>query len=112
MEVVVSMGQANLDTEEVRGSSPPGPTTSNLRFISTCDFLPVLWLVGRQNRHLTSGPKRSHFPFFRATVLVICINCVSSIESRALGSLDLAASVIRFNSWIRFRCLLPPFNSA
>jgi hypothetical protein len=26
MKVVVGMGQANLDTEEVRGSSPPGPT--------------------------------------------------------------------------------------
>jgi len=31
MEVVVGTGQANLDTEEVRGSSPPGPTIHLLR---------------------------------------------------------------------------------
>src|SRR2546430_17604563 len=81
------------DTEEVDGSSPFGPTISSLRRIFYLCFV----VTPHQVHHLTSGPKRSHFPSFPTTLRLICMNAVSSMESRALGSLDLAASVIRFS---------------
>ena len=54
-----------------------------LPIFSRADFQPVISYLccdswAAPNRHLTSGPKRSYFSFFRATVLVICINCVES----------------------------------
>lgn len=60
------------------------------------------WKYCHQDRHLTSGPKRSHLPFFRATVRATCRNAVSSIESRSFRSVDLAASLIRFKSSMIF----------
>jgi hypothetical protein len=87
----------------IRPRLPGSPFLANFR---AADDPPAIDYSGENtavtDRHLTLRPERSHLSFFRATVRVICMSAVSSIESRSFRSLDLAASLIRFTSSMIF----------
>jgi hypothetical protein len=69
------------NTEVVENAHPVNPANT-LKCVNG-----DTWLT-RRNDYFTSGPRRSHLPFFRRTCRLICMKSVSGMVIRSCGSAD------------------------